>query len=251
MLAELAMALDPALLMRALDLEPDPWQSAVLRSDADRQLLLAARQSGKSSTTAALALHAALFDPGLILMFSPSQRQSGEIFRKLVGYYRALGSPVPPLEVTATTLALDNGSRVVSLPGSHETVRGYSAPKLVIIDEASQVDDSLFTAVTPMLAVSRGRLLALSTPFGRRGWFHDQWHDAEAGWRRVKVTARDNPRIDPAWLAEQERLLGPRWFSQEFLCEFVETTDQIFATDVVLAAFSSTQAPLFPGGSSW
>jgi hypothetical protein len=56
---DLAMALDPAVLMQTGGLPPDPWQAALLRSAAPRLLLLCCRQSGKSTTTASLALHTA------------------------------------------------------------------------------------------------------------------------------------------------------------------------------------------------
>jgi hypothetical protein len=46
--------------------------------------------------TAALALRAALLEPpALILLLSPTQRQSGELFRaNLLPLWRALGSPL-------------------------------------------------------------------------------------------------------------------------------------------------------------
>ena len=69
-----------------------------------------------------------------------------------------------------TQLKLANGSRILCLPGKEETVRCFS-PSLLIIDEASRVPDDLYRSVRPMLAVSKGRLIALSTYFGQRGWF--------------------------------------------------------------------------------
>ncbi len=242
----LAMGLDPALMMEALGFDPDPWQRDVLRSTSDRVLLLCCRQAGKSTATAVLALHTALFQPGsLILLLSPSLRQSGELFRKLVTFYGDLDRPIPAVGELATSLTLTNGSRVVSLPGTHETVRGFSGARLVVIDEAAMVPDELFVAVNPMLAVSRGRLVCLSTPLGKRGWFHDAWEGPREPWQRVKVTALDCPRIDPAFLAEQRQTLGERWYRQEYLCSFEETVDQVFSTESVLAAFSSREQPLF------
>jgi len=209
-------------------------------------LLLCCRQAGKSTVTAALALHTALFQPdSLILLLSPSLRQSAELFRKVATFYADLGRPVPALGELATSLTLANGSRVVSLPGSHETIRGFSGARLVIIDEAAMVPDELFVAVNPMLAVSRGRLVCLSTPLGKRGWFFDTWEGPRDPWERVRVTALDCPRIDPAFLAEQRQTLGERWYRQEYLCSFEETVDQVFSTESVLAAFSSSEQPLF------
>ena len=75
---------------------------------------------------------------------------------------------------TNRRLEFANGSRVLSLPGTERTVRGFSEVSLLVIDEAARVDDGLYYAVRPMLAVSGGRLVALSTPYGKRGWFHDE-----------------------------------------------------------------------------
>src|SRR4051794_18386278 len=190
-LRTLATALDPAILMEELGLEPDPWQRAILREQHPRVLMLCARQLGKSTATAILALHTALYQPGaLVLLLSPSQRQSGELFRKVCGSYGDLGAPVPAEQETATTLALDNGSRIVSLPGSPATIRGFSAPALVVVDEAAMAPDELFVAVSPMLAASPGgRLVLLTTPMGKRGYFHEQWSEGGDAWHRVKVVA--------------------------------------------------------------
>ncbi len=232
--------------MEDLGLTPDPWQRTVLRSTADRLLMLCSRQAGKSTTTAALALHTAVHQPGsLVLLLSPSLRQSGELFRKVTGFFADLGRPVGAEQESATTLALDNGSRVVSLPGSPTTVRGFSGVRLLIIDEAALTPDALLAAVSPMLAVSRGRLVALSTPMGKRGWYHDQWEDPASAWQKVKATAYDCPRVSREFLAGERKILGDRWFRQEYECSFEETMDQVFSTESILAAFDTDETPLF------
>src|SRR5207244_4416310 len=116
-------------------------------------------------------------------------------------------------------LELANGSRIVSLPGDEATVRGFSGVALLVIDEAARVNDALYYSVRPMLAVSQGRLVSLSTPFGKRGWFHDEWF-GEGDWERVKITAEECPRIPATFLAEERRALGERWYKQEYLCSF-------------------------------
>src|SRR5205085_8729659 len=131
------------------------------------------------------------------------QRQSGELFRdKVLRQFGDLKRPVGVTQESATTLVLENGSRIVSLPGEEATVRCYSGVRLLVIDEAARVPDSLYSAVRPMLAVSRGRLVALSTPAGRRGWFHDAWQGA-GDWHRIRITADQCPRISAAFLAEE------------------------------------------------
>ena len=239
-----ALAGDPARLLADAGLEPDPWQQAVLRSDASRLLLLASRQAGKSSVAAALALQTALLRPrSPVLLLSPSLRQSGELYRKVVDLFGALGRPMGVTAESALRLELANGSRVVSLPGDEKNIRGFSGVALLVIDEAARVEDALYCSVRPMLAVSQGRLAALSTPFGKRGWFHDEWHGA-GDWQRVKITAEQCPRISPQFLSEERRALGERWYRQEYLCGFEDTVDAVFAWADIQAALSDEVRPL-------
>jgi hypothetical protein len=221
----LALALDPTVLFELRGLTPDPWQCDLLRSTAPRILLNCCRQAGKSTTVAALALHTALFTPeSLVLLLSRSQRQSSELFRKVIEFYQALVShAVKAAGVAARSalrLELTNGSRIVSLPGHEETIRSYSGVRLLVIDEAARVPTDLYRAVRPMLAVSGGRLVILSTPFGRRGFFYRAWKDQATDWLRFEVHAEQNPRISQAFLDEELRTLGLSWFNQEYTCSF-------------------------------
>lgn len=250
--ADLVYGLDPAAFAcDALGFDPDPWQSRVLQSANRRLLLNCSRQSGKSTTAAALALHQAIYHPGsLVLLVSPSLRQSSELFKKVVAHLRALEHEPTLTESNRLSLTLENGSRIVSLPGSEGTIRGFSGAALIIEDEAARVDDALYYAVRPMLAVSGGRLILMSTPFGKRGHFFEAWHDGGAEWERIEIPATACPRIAPAFLDEERRQMGDWWFRQEYLCEFVATTDQVFSYDLVMGALSDDVAPLFPATGS-
>jgi hypothetical protein len=221
---------DPARILADAGMPPDPWQAELLRSSWSRAMLLCSRQSGKSQVGAALALQTAFFCPGsLTLLLSPTQRQSGELFKdKLLRVYDRLGRPVQATSETALTLTLTNGSRIISLPGEEGTVRCYSGVALLVIDEAAKVPDSLYLTVRPMLATSRGRIIVMSTPFGKRGWFFDVWHGPEK-WHRVKVTAEQCPRIPADFLADERKALGARWYMQEYECAFMEMMGAVFS----------------------
>lgn len=242
---DLRHALDPAAWARdCLGFEPDAWQNHVLQSDSDRLLMLACRQSGKSTVAAILALHRAVFWPrSLVLLLSPSLRQSGELFRKVAGDYGAIAEAVPAAAESALRLELENGSRVVSLPGSEATTRGYSAVSLLVIDEAARVPDALFYAVRPALATSAGRIVALSTPWTRAGWFYSEWQDG-IGWQRARVTAADVARIKPAFLAEERRIMPTQVFEREYECVFGDLEGAVFDTDAIRAAFTDRVRPL-------
>lgn len=121
---------------------------------------------------------------------------------------------------TKLSVRFANGSRVLALPGSEKTIRGISAVTLLILDEASRIPDELYGAVRPMLAVSKGRLVQMSTPFGEQGFFFDTWAKSE-GWEKIEVPWNECPRIDPAFIEEERRERGSAWVAQEYECKFI------------------------------
>lgn len=234
----------------ALRFNPDPWQAGVLRSSRKRLLLNCSRQTGKSTITSIKALHRALYFPGsLILLISPSLRQSSELFRKVTDFIDGMESPPRRVEDNRLSCTFTNGSRIVSLPSKEGTIRGYSGAALIIEDEASRVPDELYRSIRPMLAVSGGQLVLMSTPAGKRGHFFEVWENGGSVWERTMIPATQCPRITPAFLEEERRALGDRWFRQEYLCSFEETNDQVFSYDFVMGALDDTVQPLFPSDS--
>lgn len=244
---DLRWALDPVLLASdTLGITPDVWQEKVLRWEEKRLLMNCARQTGKSTTASILALHAALYRAGsLILLVSPSLRQSSELFRKVADLMGRLDLPPPLLEDNRLSCELSNRSRIVSLPSSEGKIRGYSGVSLIVEDEAARVPDDLYAAVRPMLAVSGGKLILMSTPWGKRGHFFEAWTQGGETWERVKVKAEECPRIDPAFLEEEKATLGDWMFLQEYGCEFMESEDSVFSHAFVEGLHSEEVQPLF------
>jgi hypothetical protein len=241
-------ALDPVRLWESVyHTTPDDWQADVLRSDHRKVILNTSRQVGKSSTVAIKALHAGLFEPeSLVLLVSRSLRQSVELGRKVFDAFRRTGHTVPPESESKLALELRNGSRIICLPGGDEgSIRGFSGVRALVVDEASRCPDPLFTAFKPMIAVSGGSLTLLSTPFGKRGFFWSSWADGD-DWLKIEVKATECPRLSPAFLQQERRELGDRWFAQEYLCQFVEAVGQLFSDEAIDAAFRDDIAPLFP-----
>ena len=111
-----------------------------------------------------------------MVLLSPSDRQSGELAAKVFGYYGALGQPIGSRKRTELQLHLVNGGRVIALPKNEMTSRGFLGARLLVVDETSRVSDALYSAVRPMLAVSRGRHQQPNTVADRR------WHGLETIW---------------------------------------------------------------------
>jgi hypothetical protein len=241
---------DQAGLARAAGLEDDGWQGRVYRrsaSGAPQQILNCSRQSGKTTTTAVLALHRALTQAGSTsLVVSPSQRQSAELVRKVRDLMNRL-RVIDVAQESVLSVTLTNGARVVALPASETTIRCYAAD-LVLVDEAARVPDATIDAVRPMVSVTRGQLLMLSTPHGQRGRFWQAWAEGGSDWERTEVDAYSCPRISREWLEQERRTLPPLVFESEYLCRFSDVAAQVFTTADVLAAITDEVEPLWPAG---
>jgi hypothetical protein len=98
-----------------------------------------------------------------------------------------------------------------------------------------------------MLAISGGRLLALSTPNGQRGWFYRAWSEGE-GWHKTTIPASQCPRISAEFLAEERRSMTAVQFASEYECEFTDAIDSAFFAADIRAALDPDLAPLFHGG---
>lgn len=239
MATDIRLALDPALIGERVGLQLDPWQTSVVRERPHRGLWLCSRQSGKTTTALLMTLWTVLYEaPALVLIVSPSQRQSGEAFRSFMQLYHRLdGAPELRAE-SALRAELANDSRVVALPGTERTVRGYAGTKLIVIDEASRVEDELIAALRPMLATVDGSLIALTTPFGRRGWFYEAWTGDDPSWTRVRVPASECPRLSKEFLESELKALGGLAFAEEYDLAFNDSSLQMFPSALIEAAFN-------------
>jgi len=232
----------PTAFARACGINPDPWQKDFMRSEEKRIILNCCRGAGKTTIVAILALYHILYQPkSLCLVISHGLIQSSELFQKVTTFYRDLGKLVPSETYNATTLKLANGSRIKSLAQT-ERIRGFH-PSLIVIDEAALVDDDIYHgAVRPMLSVSQGRIIVLSTPHGQRGFFFNAWDDFEnkgnlGNWHGIKVTAEQCSRHSPQYLAGERRDLGERYFAQEYMASFEENESNVFSKEDIDRAF--------------
>src|SRR5262249_42880599 len=207
----IAHGLRPDWFMRdRLGTTPDIWQEQLLRSRSKQVIINAGRQIGKSTVVAAAALHCCLYQPGaLVLVIAPSQRQSRELFIKIHDFLGRLEPAEKLEEETKLSFVMANGSRAVVLPGDGRTIRGYSSPALILMDEAAFIPDEVFDATLPMLAASsEGRIFLLSTPYTPAGFFYQIWHNAEMGALR-NTDSRVSARLERVAGSSTERRSAP------------------------------------------
>ena len=102
-------------------------------------IALTARQVGKTTTAAWAIAHHMLFTPGgLSVIGCPAHRQSAEAVRRVRENLIKLGAELKSDNVYG--LELKNGSRVLALPGSDDSIRGLTVDGWIVADEAARVD---------------------------------------------------------------------------------------------------------------
>jgi hypothetical protein len=230
---------------RTVGSAPDPWQADLFAGDAHQTLLNCSRQVGKSTGMAVLAVDTMLARRNaLVIVTSGSSRQATELLRTMTQIHAAVDAGARCLARSATRIELANGSRAIALPTSAATIRGYSKAALVLCDEAAYQPDILYRSLRPMLAVSGGKIILGSTPFGRRGYFYQEWIEGGDDWQRIAVPATDCPRIPAAFLEAERRSMGEAWYSQEYMNTFLENLFAVFSYDSVMNALSDDVIPL-------
>ena len=228
-----------------LGIEPDERQAEALRSEAKRGILNCSRQWGKSTMGAAKAVYRAFTRAkSLVLVASPTDRQSAELVNKAAEMMGRLGIRRRGDGHNAASLVFPNGARIVGLPGMEHTVRGFSGASLLLIDEASRVPDRVYKALLPVLARSDGDLWLMSTPWYKQGFFYEAWAHGGPDWMRMRVPATECAWISKRYLEERREDLGPVWFPREFMCEFMDSGTGVFERELIEAALDYSIAPL-------
>jgi hypothetical protein len=129
----------------------------------------------------------------------------------------------------------------VALPGIEDTIRCFSSVSLIIEDEASRVPDELYAALRPMLAISNGEIVLMSTPNGRQGHFFKTWFEGGPQWHKIMVTADQCSRITPEFLAEERLNMSENMFRQEYFCEFVDMENAVFSAELFKSLVDTTR----------
>jgi hypothetical protein len=249
---ELKWSANPVALAASMGVDCDPWQANVLTDLAagrlNRTLILAPRQSGKSTTTALAATWFALVKaPAHIVLVAPSAARSNLMLSTIGRLLSKLpGGPTFDLE-SEKRIQLSNSSLIRALHGDERTLRGHASVHFLALDEAESIKDSLISGVSPMLVNVGGTWFAIGTPRGQVGWWADMWSspDKDETWTRIRVDVNQCPRLTPEELQKQKNALGPTIFRQEFMMEWIADSEQAFDPVAITNAFKNEVEPLW------
>jgi hypothetical protein len=201
--------------------QPDPWQTAVADSDSKRQIVIAARQSGKSTVLASRVLHAAATHPdSMSLLISASERQAKELLAKFTSSLLWVGPAGLGAHSSQSEVRLGNGSRIVVLASSSNAVRGWTVTEhgFLCVDECAFTPRETWEAVVPVVVAHGGGIILTSSAGAVGSWPHEihSRPDVFPQWERHTVSAWDIQRYDKQFLADEERRLPPDVFAAEY-----------------------------------
>ena len=186
---------------------PDLRQEALLLSGVSRGMVNCSRQWGKSTVAAVMAVHRAYFrgqEPGGGgVPYGEAERGAG---LEGAGFMVSWGCGAAGWE-QSDQLAVSEWVADCRVPGREALCAGFGGFSLMI-DEASRVEDAVYKALRPMLAVGDGDLWLLSTPFGKRGFFYENWAGGSEDWKRMSVPATECSRITEEFLEEERQADG-------------------------------------------
>ncbi len=207
----------------------DPWQKKVLETKGNI-VLRSTRQGGKSTVISILAAEEAIKNPNFfILIGAYVVDQAQFIFRKIHEYILAKypKSLDKKHRVTLNFMQLKNGSKILCRPvgDTGEGMRGPTA-NIVIVDEAAFVPERAWSAITPIISVTKGRMILLSTPKNKKGYFYDSFSDES--YTKFHIKATDCPRHTEEFLKREAERMTKMQFACEYLAEFMDEYMALF-----------------------
>lgn len=252
------MTLDPELLeplndpvtfsKLILSFNPFEYQEKLLRDESKRICACMGRQTGKSTTISAKAIHFAITNSNTTtLIVSATLRQSMLMFDKMLSFIEINELIRSYIAYRSRTrIQLKNGSWIIALPCGRTgaTLRGHTA-KLIILDEAAFIPEEVINnAVLPMIATTNGNVWMLSTPYDREHIFYRAFNDPT--WSIYHLPSSVNPLISKEFLEEQKRLVGETNYKQEYEAQFVDDVNAYFPMTLVRPCIDNDLPEMYP-----
>jgi hypothetical protein len=222
--------------------EPFDYQRSlcehVENTDTARVAIQPGRQVGKTLIGAALAADdAARVEGEDTLIAAPFQETADEMMREAVKLLEEADARLQALNLSLgietknkRELEFAHGGRLLSRTLGVDGVgqRGKS-PQFVIVDEASYVPDSVFEDVIEPFFLTHDTytFVLTSTPSGDAGYFYERVA-TDDDWHSPYWPSALSPLVDPEWLADKRQQTDPRTFKQEYLGEFIGSSDRFF-----------------------
>lgn len=224
------------------------YQKDMIRAYQDNRytVVLSARQTGKSITSAAYLLWYAMFqfDKTVLIAANKNANAMEMILRIRFAYENLpmwLKAGVKDDGWNKHEIGFDNGSRIVSTATSEDSGRGM-AISLLFLDEFAfvkpNIQDEFWTSIAPTLSTG-GSCIMTSTPNGDMNIYAQVWRGATMGTNGfcpIHVKWDEPPGRDGKFKEEETGRIGVRRWQQEYECVFLSSDslliDSLFLTNI-------------------
>ena len=161
--------------------------------------------AGKTFTAAIVILWWLMsYDNAIVITTAPSERQVREIlWRELQKLYMPVRDIVggkltrTRLEVSPTRYAYGFSTN------TEDRFQGFhSGNILVIVDEASGVDEFIYNAISGVITAKNSKLLLIGNPHGYAGTFYDAFHKDRKQFETIHISAFDIPSFKAEGITE-------------------------------------------------
>ena len=214
----------------------DRWQQEVMETKGN-MCLRSGRQVGKSTVIGLKTARFALDNQNkLIMVISKTERQAALLFSKILWNIHQIdktqikrGKDRP----TKHIISLKNGSTIHCLPAGDTGfgIMGFTID-LLIADEAAFIPEEVWNSIIPSLALTRGNIWLLSTPFVKEGYYYNCFSDPS--FTSFHTSSEDCPRRDNEFLAHKKRTLTKAQYAQMYMGEFVDELRQFFPDELII-----------------
>lgn len=222
--------------------------------DNNRSIVLAARQTGKTTTYTVFCLWlTTLFTEKKVMICANKLQTAIEIMDRLRRAYEQLPFWIKPgiLTYNKGEIKFANMSSIMAFSTSSSGARGQSG-NVIIIDEMAfipkNIIDDFFASVMPVISSSKNsKAIVVSTPNGASGLYYDLWKQANSkdksankdGWTPFRINWWETGGIrDERWKAQQIATVGIDRWRQEFECDFLaSSSDKKLVPEEVLEKY--------------
>lgn len=235
-------------------IELDQWQKEALEHDGDL-LLCIPRQIGKTTIMARKASEYLVKHKNkTIVVVSLTEDQAQLMIIMVLDYLQKtypqyLKGLKKNQKATKSTIHLNNGSWIIARPvgNTGDAVRGFTGD-ILIIDEASRMNEMIFEAAEPTLASTGGQIWMCSTPFGKKGYFYNCYLNEDKSFKVIHVESTEEiyktRPLSDAWsemrrekalerLNRAKNRMSSMAYAQEHLAQFVDDLQQFFPDAII------------------
>lgn len=205
----------------------------------DVQFLIArwSRQCGKT-VFAEIMLIEYLCKPLFSAYISPSYAQGKKVYSELVTMLEPTGIIKKANGSDLRIETIYGGTLKFMTMESPTSIRGNTVSGILVLDEAaffpSQLtngEDPYFNVIFPIIKARKPKVLVISTPNGKTGFYYDLYLKAlngEKGYREITATIYDDEHITPEEVEELRKGYPPLAWAQEFEVKFLDNALTVF-----------------------